>query len=183
MFDNNMMEMVQLLQKENGIAEILQQPVYSQEGSDDADISQAEIIADLVNLMRLDVKRIAEAEGVDIEITRMRPEQAAILVQGLIKGESLGLVDVFNGIEEQREAVLAELLDDDEYEQHLATKESALFSNEDREPEAIDPEARKAIERGAKKAEKEAADNSMEMKNVPDTDAEADGGVVESQNE
>lgn len=170
-----MMEMVRLLQQDNGVAEILQQPVYAQDGADEPSVSQAEIIADLVNLMRLDAKRIADAHGVDITITRMRPEQAAVLVQGLIKGDSLQLVEVFNEIEEQREAVLEEILDEDEYEQHLATKESALFSNEDREPETISPEARQAIEQQKQQAEEmaeKAADNGMTPGDVPEPEPE-----------
>lgn len=175
MFDNDMMEMVRLLQQDNGIAEILQQPVYSQDGQEEPSISQAEIVADLVNLMRLDAKKVAEAHDVDITITRMRPEQAAVLVQGLIKGDSLQLVDVFNEIEEQREAVLSEILDDDEYESHLATKEDALFSNVDREPETISPETRRALEQQKQQAEEmaqKASDNGMTPGDVPEGDAE-----------
>jgi hypothetical protein len=175
MMDNNMMEMVRLLQQDNGIAEILQQPVYAQEGSDEPNVSQAEIIADLINLMRLDAKKMADANDVDIRITRMRPEQAAVLVQGLIKGDSLELVEVFNEIEEQREAVLEDVLDEDEYEQHLATKERALFSNEDREPETISPEARQALEQRKQQAEemaKKASDNGMTPGDVPEPDSE-----------
>ena len=155
-----MMEMVRLLQQDNGIAEILQQPVYAQDGADEPSVSQAEIIAD---------------HDVDIKITRMRPEQAAVLVQGLIKGDSLQLVEVFNEIEEQREAVLEELLDEEEYEQHLATKDGALFSNEDREPETISPETRQALEQQKKQAEEmaeKASDNGMTPGDVPEPDPE-----------
>lgn len=167
MFDNDMMEMLQLLQRENGIATILQQPVYSKDGETEPSVSQAEIIADLINLMRLDIKRIAAAEDVEVEITRIRPEQAAILVQGLIKGDSLELVDVFNGIEEQRETVLEAILDEDEYEKHIATKENVLFSNSDRETEPVDAEAQAAIE---KQTERLAGETGIEMKNLPDAE-------------
>lgn len=165
MFDNDMMQLVQALQTKNGIAEMVNQPMYAQEGDDEPTVSQADIIADIINLMRLDIKKIAETQDVEIEIKRMRPEQAAILIQGLIEGDDLGLVETFNGIEEQRETLLEEILDEEEYEKHLATKDAVLFSNEDREREPINPEARQALENAAESHTD--AERGMEMKAEP----------------
>jgi hypothetical protein len=44
----------------------------------------------------------------------MTPERAAELLQRMVRGESLELVDIFNEIEAQREAVIEELLGEDE---------------------------------------------------------------------
>lgn len=165
-----MMEMVKLLQKENGIAELLLQPTYAQEGQEAPTISQAEIFADIINLARIDAKRIAEVHDVDISIKRMTPQQAAVLIQDLVKGESIQLVDVFNAIEEQREAVLEAALDEDEYRIHIKTKEKMLYSTRDEEPDPLDPEAREMLEK--QKEAKTEGDGEAALSEMADDVAE-----------
>jgi hypothetical protein len=65
----------------------------------------------------------------------MTPGYAALLLQRLIKRESLELIGVFNDLERQREAILAELLDRDELEAHLRTKQSVVYSQPDPDPD------------------------------------------------
>ena len=129
-----MMKMMSVLREEDGIAKLLQQPVYPlEEGSDEPTASQADIVADLINIMRLDVWRMAQEQGVELEIKRMTPESAAFMLQGLVKGDNLELVEKFNEIEDYNELVLGEMLDDGELDEHRDMKIDHLFSESDYE--------------------------------------------------
>jgi hypothetical protein len=99
-----------LLRNPSGIAEML-----TMEHPDTGD-SPAEIMADLVNLMRADTKKLAEIHGVDVEIRLMTPERAAEVLAGTIDGEGVELLVMFNELAEQRDRVLREALDEEEYE-------------------------------------------------------------------
>ena len=175
-----MMPMVQLIQQENGIAELLLQPTYAQEGETEPSISQAEIFADIINLARLDAKRAAEVHGVELSITRLTPQQAAVLIQNLVKGDSLELVDVFNAIEEHREALLEEALSEEEYKKHIQTKERMLYSTSGEEPDPIDAEAREVLEQQKENAAdpedalSDVADDALDDMAQPD-DADEEG--------
>jgi len=130
-----MRQLIGVLNSENGIAQLLQDPAYAQGDNAEPTVSQAEVVADLVNVARLDQKAIAEQVGLELEVKRMTPGYAALLLQRLIKRESLELIGVFNDLERQREAILAELLDRDELEAHLRTKQSVVYSQPDPDPD------------------------------------------------
>jgi hypothetical protein len=99
-----------LLRNPSGIAEML-----TMEHPDTGD-SPAEIMADVVNIMRADTKKLADVHGVDIEIRLMTPERAAELLSGTIDGEGVELLVMFNGLAGQRDRVLRGALDEGEYE-------------------------------------------------------------------
>lgn len=124
-----MQQMMALMQEDNGIAKTMMRPVYPLGESDEPVVSQAEVVADLFNISRLDINRMAEAVGVDIEIQRMQPEDAAMMMQGMIKGESMALIERFNLLEQKRESVLAEMLDREEYDNHRRVKFALSFTN------------------------------------------------------
>jgi len=159
-----MRQLISVLNSENGIAQLLQEPAYAQGDSPEPTVSQAEVVADLVNVARLDQKAIAEAAGLDLEVNRMTPEYAALLLQRLIKRESLELIEVFNDLERQREAILAELIGEEQLAEHLRTKQTAVYSQPDPDPdeEMLDPPV------GAENGDGEDVP-------VEDTDGDADG--------
>lgn len=120
--------LMSVMQQEDGIAKMLQRPVYGENDDGEPTTSQAEVVADMFNIMRLDVKALGDAAGIDIEVERMTPEAAAGLLQGLVKGESFELVEKFNALEDKRESVLLELTDEETLDDHQSVKESVLYS-------------------------------------------------------
>lgn len=115
---------MQTLNSENGLAKMMQQPAF--EGEAGNEFSQADLIADVINILRMDTKRIAEAAGIDIEISKMTPERAAELLQGVAKGDDLGLIDIFDEIEDQRMKVLEELEGADAVDEYVMDKTAIL---------------------------------------------------------
>lgn len=92
------------------------------------DSGAAAIVADVVNLHRLDNARIARELGVDLDINQMSEERAAELVSGLVVDEDPEIVRVFNELEDQREALLEELTDGETVESWRESKDNALLS-------------------------------------------------------
>lgn len=127
----DMGKIMSIMRDEDGIAELLQQPVYDFSESDEETptASQADIIADIINIMRLDVYRIAQAQDIDIEVKRMTPEAAAMMMQNLVKGEGLEIVDQFNEIESHHEEIIESLTDEETLAKHQVVKEDHLYSN------------------------------------------------------
>lgn len=123
-------QLFSLMNKDGGIAQLMLQPAYAAEDGGEATIAQAELIADMLNIMRLDVKRMGEAAGVDIKVDRMTPEQAALDIQKLVKGESLALVHKFRNLEDKRERVIEAMEGEEALQQHQDVKESVLFSHQ-----------------------------------------------------
>lgn len=124
-----MRKLMTVMQDDNGIANILQQPVYGGGEDGEPTTSQAEVIADMFNIMRLDVKALGEAVGEDISVRRMTPESAAAKLQGLVKGESFELIEDFNELEDKRERILLQLTDEETVEEHQQMKLGLLFSD------------------------------------------------------
>lgn len=119
------------LQGEGGIAEMMLKPTFGEDEEGDAMHSQADLIADMFNVMRADEKQIGKAADVDISVERMTPERAAELVQGVVKGESLELIEQFNKLEDKRERILEELADEETVEKHRERKEAFLYTNDE----------------------------------------------------
>lgn len=142
-----------IMMKENGIAELMMNPVYDVEAGGKA--SQAEFVADMLNIMRLDAYRMGQVHGVDIEVQRMTPERAAVLLQDLVRGNNIKLVQKFQEIEDLYDKIFEEVLDEDEYEAHRELKQDQLFSGRDREstdeigdtePEEMDTDPEQVVE-------------------------------------
>lgn len=120
-------QIMQTLNSENGLQNMMLQPAFEDDATGH-EFSQADLIADVVNIMRMDTKQIAEAHGVDVSIKRMTPERAAALLQGVAKGEDLGLIDIFDKIEDQRMTILAEIEDEEAVEEYVEMKRTMLHS-------------------------------------------------------
>lgn len=133
--DMDLNQLMGIMQQDDGLQQMMLKPAFQNEAG--FEFSQAELIADVVNILRMDTKRIAEAAGVDVEVEKMTPERAASLLQGIAEGSDLGLVDVFDNVEDQRMKILAELEDDEAVEDFLELKQDLLYTvPDDMETEA-----------------------------------------------
>lgn len=129
----NMRGIVSLLNDPSGVADLLT------ESHPETDDSPAEILADIVNTTRADNRRIGQTIGVEIEAELMTPEKAADLLAGTVGGDGIDLVVMFNELADQRERILRELLDADEYEEFRQQK-LAIMHTHPGPDEAADPE-------------------------------------------
>lgn len=120
-------DVMNVLNSPNGLKQMMLKDAFQNEETGH-EFSQAELIADIVNIMRMDTKRIAQAHGINIEISQMTPDRAAELLQGVAKGEDLGLVDIFDEIEDQRMMILAELEGEEAVDDYQAMKRELLHT-------------------------------------------------------
>jgi len=116
-----------MVQQENGLARLMMQPAYLPDENGKNQVSQAEVICDMMNILRLDSKALANAAGVEITIKQMTPKKAAILLQDAIKGENLDIVEEFAKEEERREAILEALTDEGTVEELRQHKQQTSF--------------------------------------------------------
>lgn len=123
---NNFREMRQMMQP-GGIAEKLMQDKYEDEATGHT-YSEAALIADVVNIMRLNTKQLGALHDVDINIQRMTEERAAQLLEEMARQDDMALVSVFEQIETKQDTIVQAVLDHDEYHDFLETKERAALS-------------------------------------------------------
>jgi len=97
--------------------------------------SPAEIFADIVTVIRADQKQIAGAVGVDLEAHRMSEDRAAELIAGVVDGDAIELILLFNSLAEDRDKILREVLEPEEYEQFVDQKTSVMLTDD---PETFD---------------------------------------------
>jgi hypothetical protein len=123
---NDMNKMMQVLQSPDGLKNVILEDAF--EAEDGHSFSQADLIADVVNILRLDTKRIAESHGVEVEIDQMTPARAAELLQAVAKGGDMGLIEIFDKIEDQRMMILEEIEDEDAVENYMEMKRQVLHT-------------------------------------------------------
>lgn len=92
--------------------------------------SPAEIMADIVNVQRADVKALADAHGVDVDVEMMTPDRAADLLAGVVDGDGIEIVLLFNALAEKRDKVLQEALDDDHYQAFVDEKVGIMHTDD-----------------------------------------------------
>ena len=114
-------EILSYLRNPDGIANLL---LETTETGD----APAEIVADVVNGMRADTKRMADALGVEMEVERMTPEVAADVIAGTVGGDVGPILEVFAAEEDRRAKLLRHLLDAEEYRHFERQKRAAMFS-------------------------------------------------------
>lgn len=119
----NPSQLMSLMSSDDGIKNLLLE--------DHGDFSFAEVIADAVNVQRLDNKRLAEAVGEEMEVKRMTPERAAEILQTSLRENPAALVEVFNDLEDERAVILESLLEEEEYEEYIRQKQSSLYTAEE----------------------------------------------------
>lgn len=123
-------DMMKLLKSDEGIEELMQQPVYENAYGVH---SQAELLADVINIYRMDAKRLGQLHGVDIEIEKIHPDKTAWAMSEMVNGHTEPIVSIFNGIEDLHHEIMAEMMDDEEFTAYLDFKEAQLFTVSDQE--------------------------------------------------
>lgn len=85
-------------------------------------------LADLMNHHAMDMKTIAKAEGIEMETSMMTEERAAEIISELVSTlEYDELLDTANQMNEQREAVLDEVVDSEERDRLNQAKVSVSY--------------------------------------------------------
>lgn len=139
--DNNNIRQIRQVMQPGGIANIMLEDKYQ---DDTGHVwSEAALVADVVNIMRLNTKQLAAVHDVEIQINRMTEERAAELIEGMAKNEDQTLVEAFEKIEDKQDMILREVMGADGYGEFLQTKQKAAYSvpNEtigQPEPEPVD---------------------------------------------
>lgn len=90
--------------------------------------SQAHIIADIVNVMRMDTKQILACHNLQTEVNKMSPDRAAELVVEMAKSDGTAIIDVFEAIESQRDDLLQDLLTDAQHQEYMEFKQNMLYT-------------------------------------------------------
>lgn len=124
----DMNQMMGMLSNPNGISQIMMQEAFEDEETG-YKFSQADLIADVINILRMDTKRIAEANDVDIEISQMTPERAAELLQGVAQGNDMDIIEIFDEIENKRMTILTEIEDESAKQEYMSQKRRVLYSH------------------------------------------------------
>lgn len=109
-----------------GIKELLLQDQYQTE--EGHSFSQADLIADIINVMRMDAKQMCAVHGINVEVNKMSPERAAELLEAVAKNDGVELINVFEAIEDKRDHVFKQELTEGEYEQYMQFKRDMLYS-------------------------------------------------------
>jgi hypothetical protein len=122
--DMNPRTVARMMRSTDRLAGVLQQDVPGMNAS------AAEIFCDIVNVIRADVKRLADYHGVDVEIKMMSEDRAAELIAGLTDGDGVELVVLFNEIARKRNKILQEVLTDEEYQRFMEQKTSAMHTDD-----------------------------------------------------
>lgn len=166
------MQVAQQMQN-GGIKQALLQPAF-EDPATGTQFSQAELVADIINILRIDTKQIARLHGVEVKANQMTPERAAELIDGMIGpgGTPMELVDIFEDIEDKRGRVLRALMDEAEYQNYLDTKKGLLYS-----VDVSDIEAERDGDAAAQTADDAHTDADTEVsdaENNPDANAEND---------
>ena len=106
------------------------------EDLDSVGTSPAGMLADVVNVMRADIKTLANIHGVEVSVDQMTEERAAEVLSGLMHGDP-ALVEVFNEMAHKRQRIVLEALDEEVAESYVASKRAVMNSDS---PETWDAE-------------------------------------------
>lgn len=119
-----------MLKGDGGVEELMKQPVYQNEyGS----FSQAELMADVINILRMDTKQLGATHGVEVQVQKITPEKTAWVLAQMVDGETEPIVSIFNRIEEQHHDIMEEVMDDDEFTSYLEFKDTQLYTTSETE--------------------------------------------------
>jgi phage gp29-like protein len=126
----NFTQLMSVLQSDDGLKQVMLRPAF-EDAESGLEFSQAELIADVINILRMDTKRMGEVHDVPIEINQMTPEHAAELLQGVAKGDDMGLIEIFDEIEDQRMKILEAIEGEDAVEEYSDLKMELLYTTSD----------------------------------------------------
>lgn len=156
MMDMRPDKLARLMASDDGVEQLMQQPVYENEFGY---YSQAELLADVINILRMDAKRMGAMFGFDVEIKRMKPDTMAWMLAQMVDGNTQPLVEVFNQIEDHHHDIMEAELSEEEFRKYLEFKESKLFT--------VDMEGAQGSKRSPDEV---AAEIEQEMDEVETTD-------------
>jgi len=108
------------------VGDLLKKPVYPGPDGDELEYSQAQVIADVINVMRLDNRALGKTVGVDISVTRITEDRVAEMLGDAVEGDPTALVETFNELEEQRDRILREMMDEDDYDEFIEFKQDNI---------------------------------------------------------
>lgn len=120
--DMNPAKLARAMRSPRQIAQLLKDDVPG------LDASSAEILCDIINVMRADVRMLGRVHDVEIETKQMTEDRAADLVAGIVDGDGLELVAVFNEIAHKRDEVLREALEDEQHERFMEQKVAMMHT-------------------------------------------------------
>jgi len=92
--------------------------------------SPAGLLADVINIMRVDMKMFGVIHGVDVEVEEMTEERAAGLLEALVQGDP-ELLEVTNEIARKRQTVILEALDDKEMREYYMAEKAEMMNSAD----------------------------------------------------
>lgn len=94
---------------------------------DSVGTSPAGMLADVVNVMRADIKTLANVHDVDVSVSKMTEERAAEILSGLMHGDP-ALVQVFNEMAHKRQQIILDALDEEAGKSYIETKTAVMNS-------------------------------------------------------
>lgn len=106
------------------------------EDLDSVGTSPAGMLADVVNVMRADIKMLADVHGVEVSVDQMTEDRAAEVLSGLMHGDAT-LVEIFNEMAHKRQQIVLSAVDQEAAERYLAGKRAVMNSAD---PETWDAE-------------------------------------------
>lgn len=137
MMNEEMMSEMMGMMNGGGLKDVMMEDTFEDEETGHQ-FSQADILADVINILRMDTKRIGKAVGIEIEVSRMTPGRAAEMLEQMAmppedEENQLedSLIDIFDEIEEQRMDILEELVGEDRVDEHMELKRAVLYSHPD----------------------------------------------------
>jgi hypothetical protein len=110
-----------------GISQMLLQEQYEDPETGHT-YSQADLIADVVNVMRMDAKQIAALHGIEVEVSKMTPEHAAKLMEKVTQEGGVDIISVFQDIEDKHDKTLQDLFDEEDHAEYMRFKQQMLYS-------------------------------------------------------
>jgi len=92
--------------------------------------SPAGLLADVINMMRVDVKMFGVIHEVDVQVEEMTEERAAALLEKLVRGDP-ELLEVTNEIAHKRQMVILEALDDEVRRDYYMAEKATMMNSAD----------------------------------------------------
>ncbi|MBZ6496012.1 hypothetical protein [Natrinema longum] len=129
MGDNGLASSLGIDMTPEGIASSLSNPdqiaqMLLQEG--ETGESPADIMADLINMQRADLRRIGAEHDVDVDVNMVTSEKMALYIAGLVEGNWEPVIELFNEQATEREKLLEELLEEDEFAEFQTAKRCVM---------------------------------------------------------
>jgi len=110
-----------------GIKDLLLRTTFRNEETGH-EYSQAHLVADVINVMRMDAKQLCRLHGIDVEMEKMTPERAASLLADVAKNDGVGIIEVFEAIEDKQDHIFQQEMSDEHYEQYQQVKQGMLYT-------------------------------------------------------